>query len=87
MKHMFSFRTPTRYSLVPSACVLHFFLQVCFNFIALEIVLNIYRMFVLSPLHFVQNQCLDILLSVAELKEPPAMNTSLAKVCFEFLVK
>lgn len=38
-------------------------------------------MFVSSPLHFVQNQCTDILLAIAEMREPPNMGTSLGKVC------
>lgn len=37
-------------------------------------------MFVTSPLNFVQNQCSDILLIIAEFKEPPTMDLSLSKV-------
>lgn len=38
------------------------------------------RMFVTSPLNFIQNQCYDILLIIAEFKDPPTMDLSLPKV-------
>lgn len=38
------------------------------------------KMFVSSPLRFLNNQCSDILLSLAELEEPPRLDTSFGKV-------
>lgn len=39
-------------------------------------------MFVLSPLHYLENQASDLLATIAEMSEPPRMdnNNSLAKV-------
>lgn len=38
------------------------------------------RMFVTLPLNFIQNQCCDILLTIAEFKDPPTMDLILPKI-------
>ncbi|VDM39617.1 unnamed protein product [Toxocara canis] len=38
------------------------------------------KMFVSSPLHFIENQCSDLVLTIVEIEEPPRIDNSLAKV-------
>ncbi|VDK43174.1 unnamed protein product [Anisakis simplex] len=38
------------------------------------------KMFVSSPLHFIENQCSDLILTITEIEEPPQPNNCLAKV-------
>lgn len=41
------------------------------------------KMFVSSPLHFIENQCSDLVLTIVEFDQPPRIDHSLAKV-FDF---